>query len=236
MSLITVVQDVCVVTGIEVPTSVFSGINTNRTMQEMLALANEMAQRISYDTREWTQFKQMATYAGDGSTIAFDMPANYKRMLLTANLWRSTSALRPARYIPDTDEWMQRRALNRNDAWGEWTTFGGQIHIWPAMGVGVTSYHAYLDKNCISLNSGGVGERFMDDNDTFLLNERLLKLGMIFQWKAQKGSAYQEDLATYQDALGYLQNADRPSPIIIGRKPLSVAARYSYPFYPIPTP
>ena len=35
--------------------SVFSNITANRTMQEMLALANEMAQRIAYDTRDWTE-------------------------------------------------------------------------------------------------------------------------------------------------------------------------------------
>jgi hypothetical protein len=36
-------------------TLVFSNITANRTMQEMLALANEMAQRIAYDTRDWTR-------------------------------------------------------------------------------------------------------------------------------------------------------------------------------------
>jgi hypothetical protein len=234
MSLITVVTDVCAVVGVEVPTSVFSGITFNRTAQEMLALANEMAQRIAYDTREWTKLKLTASYAGDGVTTAFALPADYKRMLLTTNLWMSTSALQPMRFVPDTDEWLQRRALNRIDAWGEWTMLGGQINIWPAMGLGVTASHAYLHKNCVALSSGGFGDRFLNDNDSFALDERLLKLGMIWQWKAQKGSAYQEDLGTYSDALGYLEAADRPAPIIIGRKPLSTMARYSYP-YPVPT-
>jgi DNA-binding IclR family transcriptional regulator len=55
MTLLSVVKDVCAVVGVLVPTSVFSNITTNRTMQEMLALANEMAQRIAYDTRDWTR-------------------------------------------------------------------------------------------------------------------------------------------------------------------------------------
>ena len=37
-----------------------------------------------------------------------------------------------------------------------------------------------------------------------MLDERLLKLGMIWQWKAKKGSPYQEDLGTYGDALSRL--------------------------------
>ena len=37
-----------------VPSAVVPAIDADRTMQEMLACANEMAQRIAYDTREWT--------------------------------------------------------------------------------------------------------------------------------------------------------------------------------------
>ena len=33
------------------------------------------------------------------------------------------------------------------------------------------------------------------------IDERLLKLGMIWQWKANKGSPYAEDMGTYSDAL-----------------------------------
>ena len=47
MTLLTVVKDVCATVGVQVPSTVFGGIANNRTMQEMLALANEMAQRIA---------------------------------------------------------------------------------------------------------------------------------------------------------------------------------------------
>jgi hypothetical protein len=33
-----------------------------RTMQEMLALANEMAQRIAYDLRDWTRLKKVQVF------------------------------------------------------------------------------------------------------------------------------------------------------------------------------
>ena len=130
----------------------FSNITGNRTMQEMLALANEMAQRIAYDTRDWTKLRTTATYTGDGiDDQPFDLPANYKRMLLTSNVWRSTSTQTPMTFVPDTDEWLQppRRRLERQ-AWGEWTMCGGKMHHlrrrWP---VGETAYFAYLDKNCV---------------------------------------------------------------------------------------
>jgi hypothetical protein len=204
-------------------------------MQEMLSLANEMAQTIAYDTRDWTKFRTTVTYAGDGITASFNLPANYKRMLLTSNVWRSTQTLYPMRFIPNTDEWLNRRSRNYYDASGEWTLLGGQMLIAPVMGVGVSVYYPYLDKNCIDLTSGGSGDSFMADGDSFLLDERLLKLGMIWRWKSQKGSPYNEDLATYSDALDMVAGHDSPSPIIVGRRPISASVRLAYPF-PAPTP
>jgi hypothetical protein len=230
MTILSVVRDVCAVVGVSLPQSLFANIGSNRTMQEMLALANEMAQRIAYDTRDWTQLKKTTTMVGDGIKTGFPLPANYKRMLLTANVWRSTSTLVPMTFIPDTDEWLNRRASNATDnAWGEWTMIGGQMLIAPTLAVGQTAYFAYLDKNCITLASSGFGDQFMADGDSFALDERVLRLGMVWQWKAQKGSPYAEDLGTYGDALTAVMGRDSPAPIIIGRKPSSFAAKTAYP-------
>jgi hypothetical protein len=233
MTLLSVVKDVCAVVGVTVPTSVTTNIVANRTMQEMLALANEMAQRIAYDTRDWTLFRKTASYAGDGVATAFNIPADYKRMLLTGNVWRSTQTLYPMRFVPDTDEWLNRRARNIYDAAGEWTLLGGQMRIAPVLAVGTSAYYPYLEKNCINLNSGGYGDSFTADTDSFRLDERLLKLGMVWQWKANKGTSYAEDMGTFGDALAIAMGHDSPAPIIIGRRPAS-EGRTAYPF-PVPT-
>jgi hypothetical protein len=237
MTVLSVVKDVCAAVGVQIPTSLFSNITGNRTMQEMLSLANEMAQRTAYDSREWTRLKKINVFTGDGVTQGFNLPANYKRMLLQANVWRSTSALHPMRFIPNTDEWIQRRALNRFDPWGEWTILAGQMLIWPVMGAGITATFPYMDRNCVALKSGGFGDSFVDDGDSFALDERLLKLGMIWQWKAQKGGAYAEDMGTWADAVSTAQGSDQPAPIIVGRANTSslIMPGVAYP-YPVPTP
>src|SRR6187431_1051207 len=124
MTLLSVVKDVCAVVGVLQPQSVFSNITGNRTMQEMLALANEMAQRIAYDTRDWTMLKQTQIYPGDAvlvtpdppplpappyspqlvGTTEFPLPADYKRMLSTSSVWRTSSTQQPMKFIPDTDQ------------------------------------------------------------------------------------------------------------------------------------
>ena len=226
MALLSVVRDVCATVGVLMPQTVFGSIGSNRTMQEMVSLANEMAQRIAYDTRDWTALKASQVYAGDGVQTDWPLPANYKRMPVTANVWRSTDTQSPMIFVADPDEWLQRRISNAADyGGGEWTMMGGNMVIWPAMGVGQTATFVYLDRNCVALTGGGYGDSFMADTDTFRLDERLLKLGMIWQWKAQKGSPYAEDMGTYSDALSNVTGRDQPAPIIIGNRPSSHAVR-----------
>jgi hypothetical protein len=229
MSLLSVVKDVCEVVGVTLPTSVFSNITGNRTMQEMLTLANEMAQRIAYDTREWNILKSTKRFLGDGTTEAFDMPSDYQRMLLTSNVWRSTTPSVQMRFIPDLDEWVNRRARGYYDNRGEWIIYGGQMHIVPVLGVGASAYFPYLTKNCVTLAAGGTGNEFKTDNDSFILGDRIHKLGMIWQWKAQKGSPYAEDMGSYEDALASVAGRDSPAPILLGRRPSSVAITAAYP-------
>ena len=263
MTILSVVRDVCATVGVQVPSTVFGGIANNRTMQEMVSLANEMGQRIAYDTRDWTALKKQATFTGtalrvniaapgdppdwvwQGGAEGFALPADYKRMLLTASVWRSTSTQTPMTFIADTDEWMRRRAANESYGWGEWTLLGdNQMLIWPIMhgawddpltvanpDIPVeTAKFAYLDRNCVRLASGGYGDSFMADTDSFRLDERLLKLGMIWQWKAQKGSPYAEDMGSYSDALANEMGHDQPAPILIDRSPLSHTRRIGYPW------
>ena len=118
---------------------------------------------------------------------------------------------------------MQRRAAGDNDARGEWTLLGDHLHIFPALGgvPPIAARFVYLDRNCVKLASGGYGDRFLQDEDSFRLDERLLKLGMTYQWKAHKGSPYSEDMGTYSDAMQIALRFDNPSPIIVDRLPAS---------------
>jgi hypothetical protein len=228
VSLLTVVNDVCAAVGVPQVTSVFSGLGDNRTMAEMLNVANEMAERIATDNRDWTVLRKSVTLIGDGVKEAFDLPADFRRMQTTGHVWRSTSTIQPMRFIPDTDEWLQRRAANYLDGRGEWTIYGGQIHIQQIMGVGVSARFTYLDRNSI-VHGAGVAERFTADGDTFRPPERILKLGMLWLWKQLKGSPYAEDMGTWSDAMALAMGSDSPAPIILGRSPISQAVPASGP-------
>lgn len=234
MTLLSVVNDVCAAVGVHTTPSVFADISNNRTMQEMLAVANEMADRIAADMRDWTTLRTSTVFVGNGLTEAFPLPVDYRRMLTNSHIWSSANTTAPMRFIPNTDEWAQRISANHTEGGGEWTIYGGQIHIRPAMAAGASARMSYLSKFSISLAAGGAGDRFMSDNDTYRLPERIFRLGMIWSWKQLKGSPYAEDMGTWSDAMANAMGYDSPSPIIIGRTPISANARIAYP-WPLPT-
>ena len=225
------------VIGVMQPTSIFSNINNNRTQQELLALANEMAQTIAYDNRDWNTLVDAATFAGNGSLTAFPLPTNYQRMLLTANVYRSTMPQVPMLMVTTQDEWTRRKMQNYWMAQGQWILRNGNIEIQPTLISGETATFTYLDNRCIKSAGGTRQTSFLTDTDLFVLPERLLKLGMIWRWKSNKGSPYAEDMGTYSDALANISGHDQPAPIYVDTAPLSsqVAANVAYPWQ-VPTP
>jgi hypothetical protein len=234
MSILSVVKDVCLAVGVNQPVSMFATSIQPRTQAELLSLANEMAQRIAYDTRDWTELKlfwQFAQGAWEFVGASTPLPSNYKRMLLTTNVWRSDNRKQPMAFIADTDEWYRRRLAGEENSSGEWTLIGKNILTAPVYDD--TFHLVYLDRNCVQLSGGGFGDVFMNDADSFRLDERLLKLGMIYQWKMNKGSPYAEDMGSFSDALANAMGRDQPAPIIAGRSPISQSATVAYP-WPLP--
>lgn len=234
MTILAVIQDACTVIGLDVPDAVMA--STEREHVELRALANTMAKRIAHQTRDWTLLKQLATLTGDGVAESFPMPADYKRMLKKASIWPSNTPMTPLTHYPDTDAWLQIDVQNFTPVCGAWTLIGDRLHIKPVLAAGVTAKFFYLSKLIITPNGGGdpVAE-FSNDGDTFRLDEEVLKLGIIWQWKANKGRPYAEDMANYEDALANVAGADKGSNILtVGRGRLPYGAEHAYPMSVIP--
>lgn len=248
MTVQSVCREVAAFVGVRPPPgSLFVPPEQDRTAWELVQLANEMVQRIAYDTREWTKLRSRAKF--DGALIpdpanptgplilqtAFNLPADFQRMLKTAQVWRSNWTTGPMEFISDPDDWLRREVQNTPSTCGSWMIEDGKMNFRPGLDVGETATFYYLRNTCVKLVGGGFGDRFMVDDDSFVLPERLLKLGMVWQWKAYKGGSYAEDIANYEDALANIQGADKPAPIIVGSMPISSDANIAY-WGPTPPP
>lgn len=228
MSILSVIKQVCPVIGLTVPDAVFS--STDREHVELQALANEMAQRIAFDTRDWTRLKVLATITGDGSATSFNLPDDYKRMLKKARIWPSATPYSPLTYYPDSDNWLAMTIQNFQTLTGSWTMIGEKIHIRPALPNLATASFFYISNLIVKASGGAPKTEFTSDDDVFRLDERVLKLGMIWQWKANKGQAYAEDMVNYEDALAVSSGADKGSNILtVGTPRISADTEIAFP-------
>ena len=101
MSLLSVVvRDVCLAVGVlRSPMRCSPASPPTAPPRRCSAAPPEMAQRVAYNTREWAILEKIATIAGTGAE-AYAVPLDYKRMLVTAQIWRSTTTTWPMRYVP----------------------------------------------------------------------------------------------------------------------------------------
>lgn len=226
MTILSVCQDACKVIAIDpVPDAVVS--STDRQMVELLHVANEMANRISKG-HDWQKFATIHTLDGDGTTEDFELPSDYDRMLIKSQVW-SSSLETPLSPITDLDYWLGLDVQDFDFVVNAWTIYGGQMHIKPALSSGVTAKFFY-QSNKIVTNAGNTKATFTADDDEFRLNEELLKLGMIWQWRANKGLPYSEDMRNYERALEREVVRDKGSRMIrVGKVRMPRDVRQAYP-------
>lgn len=216
MTVLSVIQGATKVIGLTVPTAVMA--STDRTMVELAALANEMADRIA-KAHEWQLLRTIATYTGNGIIEDFNLPSDYDRMGTANQVW-SSSLQAPLTAWTDLDAWLGMDVQNIDMLFGAWIIYGGQIHIKSALANLATAKHWYQSNLIITPATPGLNiTAFAADGDTFRLNERLLRLAMIWQWKANKGRPYGEDLDNYEEAKEKLIVADKGSRVLtMGRR------------------
>ena len=194
------------------PQTIFSASDTFEV--ELADLATETAIAIA-KAHEWQKLKKLATLTGDGSTVAFDLPSDYDRMTRDGNVHSHLYQTALFSRVDSLDEWVMIGDQLAVPSPGSWIILGGQMQILPAMGDTETARFYYITNQIVS----GSKKAFSADADEFLLPERLVTLGLIWRWRAQKRMEYSEDLQNYEIALSEEISRDK------GARILSVGTR-----------
>lgn len=198
------------------PSTVFS--STEQTVVEVADLVTEVAIDIMKG-HDWQALTKVHPITGDGAATTFPLPADYDRMVMGQGVADANSWLWGYSRVPDMDTWMQIQ----NGFYlgvvspGWWMLLGGQFQFQPAPASGAVARVPYVSNN-FALNKDGLPKAtFSADTDTFLLDERLLTLGLIWRWRAQKRLEYAEDMQTYEIALSQVQARDKGPMVIRSR-------------------
>lgn len=235
MTALSIVQDASLRIGVAYPDELFAG--TSRVLRQLRSVLNDAARMVAFDAgHDWTALKALATLTGDGVALAFDMPADYRRMLKKATVWPSDNPYAPMIHYTDTDEWLGMLSQAFPPLSGAWTLIGDQMHIRQGgssnpLATGVTAKFYYLSAYYAKAAGGSAKAAFDADEDTFRLDERLLTLALIYRWKQAQGQDYAEEMADYQAALAERIGADKGSNIFTvgGRTTTALDLGWAYP-------
>ena len=227
MTLLTACQDAAVELSQPIPSSIATN-TSNPFARELLLHANRAAVALM-KTHDWRALTTLGTLTGDGSATSFALPTDYDRMPKKAQV-HSTSYMNMAyQRAADLDEWLY---LNQSGAIrsspGNWVILGGEMQIFPAMPSTETAKFYYITKNIVQPASGSIKPLFTVDTDTFRLPERLLSLGIVWRWRAQKRIDFAAELNNYEVALSEEIGTDKGSRILTIGRP-RVPADMAYP-------
>ena len=201
MSLLTVVQDFCRRTnGLSVPTSVLS--NTDDGIQQVYALILEEGEDLL--TRgDWQQLVKEATHTtvatesqGLITAIATDGFQRFKN----ETFWNRSNQL-PI-YIVEGQEWQALKAVTNTGPNYQVRLRGNELLANPVPDAGLTWVFEYVSNKWITSADGAtLKSDFTVDTDLMLFPESLVKMGLRWRWKKEKGFEYAEDFRTYESAL-----------------------------------
>lgn len=224
MTILSACQDAAVKLNQTKPSSVFSA--SDKFASELVLQANETAASLLKEEHDWRDLTRLATLPGDASTIAFDLPDGYERMIKGGKLHSLRFRNATFRAARDLDEWLYLNDSLLVGSPGNWIILGGQMQIFPPMPVSDSARFYFISNLIVS----GTKTKFTQDSDTFALDERLLFLGIVWRWRASKRMEYSEDLQDYEIAKQSAMGKDKGSQIItVGKQRLSRGADVAYP-------
>lgn len=204
MPILTVCQSLSAIIGIERPSAVMA--SQDREHFELGQLANEVGKQIA-EVYTWQGLKRLATITGDGSTKAFDLPADFGWIPSGQNM-ATTEGVTP--YVRDHDEWLRMELSATASVDNRWTVLGDEILFGTPPTLNAEYKFYYQSKHWARNSVGDLQESFTADEDSFRLDEQLLKLGMLWKWRGYKGLPYAEQLADFGEELRRRVFYDRP--------------------------
>lgn len=197
--------------------------STEQVAAEMADLANEVAADI-VEGHDWRALTKVAVITGTGAE-AYSLPADYARMTLKAEVDDPATWFWGYEAFSDVNEWLRYKSGGFLVAGnGGWIILGDELQFYP--GPTGNAQFPYISKEWARSEAGVAKSAFTADDDTFVLDERLLTLGLIWQWKAQKGLDYSEAMATYGTALSRAQSRDKGA--YVTRCPRAVRGPFAY--------
>lgn len=195
MNILAIVQSASLSLDLERPQTVFA--STDRTWQEMADTVNTASRQI-LDDYDWQKLIKTAVLAGTGVATSFPLPDDYSRMVKDASLVGTFWRFYPAQQVQDFNQWLMLQNYPIAEWQQAWMVYGGNMNVMPALPLNEILSYGYISTNVVV---GSDPTTFTADSDTYFLDDELLRLSIIWNWKESKGFDFSADLAKYQERM-----------------------------------
>lgn len=214
MSFLTAAQSAAIRLVGRRPSTFFS--STAQFELEITDLANEVAADI-VKRKDWRKLTKLKEMVGDGVTAGFDLPSDYDH--LPTGMQVAVKEWTAWRYIAagDLNEWLDYINGEPMLSPGAWIILDEQMQFQPPVESGKTAQYYYVSKNIVRAENGDAKSTFTADSDAMIYDERLLTLGLIWRWRAQKRLEYSEDLANFENLIQEVAGEDKGASILVAK-------------------
>lgn len=202
MTLLTIVQEHCKKNALAVPAVVAA--STNTTVVQLQALLNELLEDM-VDQSQFQAFTREALF----TLVAGEDQGSISTIADAGFLWAHNETfydrtLRRPVYGPLTDvEWQQIKALPNPGPWYKYRIRQNRLlfNPVPTTPYSLIAFEYASSYGVLAMNGTTYKAAFTVDTDTFVGPEKILKKGLSYRWKRQKGLQYQAEEIEYFDLL-----------------------------------
>lgn len=202
MAISSAMRDAAIVLVGQRPATFFGA--SGQFEREITSLINEVAEDIA-QYRDWQSLLKVAVVTPNGGT-EYALPADYGRMTLTSAVQSTTSWLWGYFRYDSVDSFLHDQTIGAIMPPGGWIIYGDALHFFPVPN-GPAQF-PYITNEWARADDGALKAGFTEDTDTFLLPERLLKLGLIWRWRESKKLDYSGDQEAFIKALDEYASKD----------------------------
>ena len=193
MSLLSIIQNAADRLGLTRPSTVISSQDDNAKV--LLGLAQEEGKSL-VDRHTWQVLQTEYTFSTADGTASYALPSGFD-FLIKDTVYNRTSRRRMLGDLSPA-QWQETQASLVTMVNPAFRIRNNLFYISPTPTSVETIAYEYVTKNwCQSSDATGQSE-WASDTDTALLDEELIKLGVIWRFRAKKGFDYAEDMNTYE--------------------------------------
>lgn len=197
MSLLSIVQDALRDIGdFEIPSSVVG--NRNLTAVQSLRLANAEGRSLAAK-HNWSVLRVTTTITTVANDADYALPADFDRFE-DNTWWDETNSWMLIGPVTPQNWQALKSGIIADGVRRYFRISGGEFVVHPTPTVnGDTLVYQYISRNwCAS--SGGTGQsEFLADADVGILDEELLKRGLMWRFLKARGKPYAEEYEDYRD-------------------------------------